>query len=295
VVYAVDLLAERHLDLKTVDQQFDPKIPKDRILSQDPPPGTKTKKNHIVRIVVSRGAEAATIPDVLGKRWQEALNVLQQNKFRPGNVAYVHSADVPVDCIIAQTPPPRSESSAGGRVDLLVSLGAYKNVMVMPDLVEEQLDYAIQVIGKLGLVLGKIEHEQYPGVKLNTVLSQVPKPGTLIEEQNIVTFVVSGEPGGQETRLGGSASVQYEALEYTVPPGRFDREVRVLVKNAEGQSEMYRQFVPPGNRIVVQIPVVGETVVEIYLDGMLEQVTRLGSQNPSKGLQDSEAGNQEDL
>jgi beta-lactam-binding protein with PASTA domain len=274
VVYAVDLLAERHLELKRVDQQFDAKIPKDHILIQDPPPGTKSKKNRTVRVVLSKGAESVPIPDVIGKRWQEAIRTLQQNKFRTGNVAYVHSAEVPVDCIVAQTPSPRSEASAGGRVDLLVSLGTYKNVMVMPDLVEERLAYALQVIGKLGLVLGKVEHEQYPGVPPNIVLSQVPKPGTLVEEQNIVTFVVSGEAGGTDTMEGSSSSVQYESLEYTVPPGRFDREVTVLVKNAEGVSEMYRQFVPPGNRIVVRVPVVGETVAEVYLDGVLDHVIR---------------------
>jgi hypothetical protein len=38
---------------------------------------------------------------------------------------------------------------------------------------------------------------------------------------------------------------------------------------------MYRQFVPPGNQIVVRIPVVGETIAEIYLDGVLDDVRRM--------------------
>ncbi len=277
VVYAVDLLAERHLKLKTVDQQFDSKIPKDHIIAQDPTPGTMTKKNRIVRIIVSKGTESSTIPAVIGKRWQEAKRILQQSKFRIGNVAYVHSVEAPVDHIITQTPLPHSDVSIGETVDLLVSLGAYKKVMVMPDLVEEQLPYALQVIEKLGLVLGKVEHdEQYP-LPPNTIISQVPKSGTLVEEQNIVSFVVSGQ-GEQRTIMPGDVlPVQYESLEYTVPLGHFDREVMILVKNAEGVSEMFRQFVPPGKYIVVRIPVVGETIAEVYLDGVLDDIRRMSN------------------
>ena len=123
-----------------------------------------------------------------------------------------------------------------------------------------------------------MEHDQDYEAPPGTVLSQVPKPGTLIEEQNIVNFVVSGPAGSDESPSDETAPVQYASLEYTVPMGRFDREVSVLVRNAEGVTEMYRQVVPPGNRIDVQIPVVGETVAEVYLDGVLDVVKRMNSE-----------------
>lgn len=272
--YAADLLAERHLRIKPVDQQLDLKIPKDHVLAQEPAPGTKIQKKHTVRVIVSKGIETTTIPNVIRKPWQEARRVLRQNSFRVGNVVYARSEEVPVDAVIAQTPEPYSEVSTGERVDLLVSRGPYKKVMVMPDLIEEQLPYALAVIEKLGLVLSKVEYEKYP-VPENTVLSQIPKPGTLIEEQNIVTFVVSGEPGQSGFMPGPASPVQYKSLEYVVPPGRFDREVSVVVRNAEGITEIYRQLVPPGELIIVRIPVVGETVVEVYLDGTLDAVQRM--------------------
>lgn len=278
LLYARDLLAERHLQVKAIEQQVDAKIPKDAIIAQDPPPGTRAQKNQTVRLILSKGAEVSAIPDVLGKRWQDAAKLLRDGKFRLGNVAYVHSAESAVDSVIAQTPLPNSAASVGGAVNLLVSLGASKKVMVMPDLVEEQLVYAQQVVRKLGLVVGKVERDaQYPDVPPNTIISQVPKPGTLVEEQNIVNFVVGGPaasnapPPGEPT----PAPAEIVELEYTVPPGRFEREVTVLVRNAEGVAEMYRQLVAPGNPIVVRIPVIGETVAEIYLDGMLDVVQRL--------------------
>ncbi|MBD3305469.1 PASTA domain-containing protein [candidate division KSB3 bacterium] len=277
--YASDLLAQHQLTLKVVDQQLNATIPKDHVIAQDPEPDTQIPKMHTVRIILSNGLESTLVPDLIGKSWQEATRLLRQQQFRIGHIAYAHSPTVPIDKVIAQTPLPNRETEARIAVDLLVSRGPYKTVMVMPDLVEEQLAYARQTVEQLGLVVGKIEHERYEGIPSDTVLSQNPKPGALVEEQDIVTLVVSGSPGrGMMPGTSGATSVQYQSLAYIVPPGRFEREVAVIVKNVEGITEIYRQLVPPGNRIVVRVPVIGETVVEIYLDGTLETIQRLDAQ-----------------
>lgn len=275
LVYAADLLAERHLKLKVVDAQYDARIAQDQIVAQDPAPGTRVKKNRTIRIIVSKGTETSTIPDVIQKRWQEATGTLKQHKFRVGNVGYVHSSEAPTDHILAQSPQPGSEASQGAQVHLLVSLGPAKNIMVMPDLVEEQMEYGLQVIGQLGLALGKIERDDDFPIAPNTIISQVPKPGTLIQEQNIVNLVVSGSGLSKDPFQEPVVNIQYATVDYLVPLGRFDREVTVVVKNAEGASELFRQIIPPGRQISVRIPVVGETVVEIALDGILDDVRRL--------------------
>lgn len=276
--YANNLLTERHLRLKTVERQIDTKIPRDHILAQDPEPGTKSQKNAIVRISVSNGIEKVLLPDVTGKNWGQARRLIRQNQFRIGDVAYARSDESPVDTIITQSPRPGSDVNLGSRVDLLVSRGAHKKVMVMPDLVEERLEYALQVIDRLGLVLNTVAREDYPFVPPDTVLSHSPKAGALIEEQNMVTLVVSRNET-QRGRLGTSTQpLQYYSLEYTVPPGSFKRDVAVIVKNVEGISEMFREFVAPGRRVTVRIPIVGSTVVEIWLDGTLENVQRVNNE-----------------
>ena len=276
--YATNLLTERHLRLKTVERQIDTKIPRDHILAQDPEPGTKRAKNAVVRISVSNGIETVTLPDVTGKSWDQARRLIRQNQFRIGDVSYAHSSETPVDTIITQSPRSGSDVSLGTRVDLLVSRGAHKKVMVMPDLVEERLEYALQIIDRLGLVLNRVAREDYPFVPPDTVLSQSPKAGALIEEQNMVSFVVSRN-GSQRGRMSaGTQPIQYYSLEYTVPPGTFERDVAVVVKNVEGISEMYRDFVAPGRRVTVRVPIVGPTVIEIWLDGTLESVQRVNAE-----------------
>lgn len=277
MVVAVDLLAAQHLKLKAVDARFDSDVKFDHIIAQDPPAGTITKKNHIIRVVLSKGTEASTIPNVVGKRVQEARSLLRGSPFRAGNLAYVHTSEAPVDYIVAQTPLASSEGQMGDRIDLLVSLGPYKTVMVMPDLVQEQMRYGAEVISKLGLVLGKVERDpDYPlPLPPDTIISQIPKPGTLVEEQNLVNLVVTGTASLATELPVPSLPLTYQTVEYTTPLGAFDREVLVMVRNAEGVSEVFRQEVPSGRQLLLQIPVIGETVMEVYVDGVLDDVRRI--------------------
>ena len=273
--YATDMLAEQHLRLKAVEEQLDAKLPKDYILAQDPAAGSKALRNQLVRVIVSKGIETSMIPDVVGKSLAEAKRTLRQYKFRVGSVIYVHSAEIPVDKILAQTPPANSEGNIGQTVHLLLSQGTYKRIMVMPDLVEQRFSNAARIIEQLGLVVGNIAYEEYESVPPETVLSHVPKPGALVEEKNMVTLVVSGKSRkAQRQEAIEALSLQYQPMEYTVPPGPFEREVRVVVKNSEGSAELYRQLATPGHRIILQIPVIGKTVVELYVDGALEVVQR---------------------
>ena len=281
MVVAADLLAARHLKLKAVDARFDPDVKFDHIITQDPPAGTVGQKNRVVRVVLSKGAESSTIPNVVGKRIQEARNLLRSSLFRVGNLAYIHTIEAPVDYIVAQTPEANMEGQMGDSIDLLVSLGPYKTVLVMPDLIQEQLAYGMQVIGKLGLVLGKVERDpEYPlPLPPDTIISQVPKPGTLVEEQNLVNLVVTGDAAPTSGPVSApSLPMVYQTVEYTVPIGTFDREVIVMVRNAEGVSEIFRQLVPSGRQLLLQLPVIGETVMEVYLDGVLDDIRGIEAQ-----------------
>ena len=273
--FAADLLTEQHLRLAVVEEQLDSKLPEGHILAQDPLAGTKAPKNQVVRVVISKGLETVPVPDVTGKTLAEAKRLLRQQQFRVGSVMYAHTNEMPADKIFAQTPQANRDGKIGEKVHLIISEGAYKSVMVMPDLVEQQFSYAAQIVEQLGLVVGNIAYEEYESVPPDTVLSHVPKPGALVDEQNMVTFVLSGKPRkSAKQEAEETFSLQYQPMEYTIPPGPFEVEVLAVVKNADGEAEIYRQLVMPGHRVILQIPVIGNTVVELYVDGALEVVQR---------------------
>lgn len=272
--YATDLLTEQRLRLIVVEEHLDSKFPEGHILAQDPLAGTKTPKNQVVRVVISKGLETFPVPDVTGKTLAEAKRLLRQQQFRVGSVMYAHTNEMPADKIFAQTPQANQDGKIGEKVHLIISEGTYKSVMVMPDLVGQQFAYAVQVAEQLGLVVGNIAYEEYD-LPPDTVIEQVPKAGTLVDEQNMVRFRLSGKPRkSAKAEAAETFSLQYQPLEYTVPPGPFEVEVLAVVKNADGEAEIYRQLVMPGHRVILQIPVIGNTVVELYVDGALEVVQR---------------------
>lgn len=270
------LLAMKGLSLKLVDEKNDSSVPKNHVLSQDPAPNSRIKQNRTVRVVLSLGPEEVTVPTVVGKPLRNAQILLRQNGLSAGRTVYIHSDQVPMDGVIAQNPPGESKYSKKGKVDLLLSRGPSEKSYIMPDLIGKKLDFAKKVLEEIGLVVGRVEREAYEGVEVDVVISQNPKPGTIIKKENLVNLVVSeGSFGPQvESRFIPTNPVTQVSLEYVVPEGPPTQEVRVIVNNDEGVSEIFRQFLPPGMRIQVAVPVIGETLVGIYIDGMLVQQRR---------------------
>jgi serine/threonine-protein kinase len=270
------LLAMKGLSLKQVDGKNDPSIPKNHILSQDPGPNSRIKQNRTVRVVLSLGPEEVTVPTLVGKPLRNAQILLRQNGLLMGRTVYIHSDQVPMDSVIAQNPPGESKYSKKGKVDLLLSRGPFEKSYIMPDLIGKKLDLAKKVLEEIGLVVGRVEREVYDGVELDVIISQNPKPGTIIKKENLVNLVVSSGSFGPETesRFIPTSPVTHVSLEYVVPEGPPAQEVRVLVNNDHGVSEIFKQFLPPGMRIQVAVPVIGETLVGIYIDGMLVQQRR---------------------
>jgi beta-lactam-binding protein with PASTA domain len=270
------LLAMKGLSLKQVDGKNDPSIPKNHILSQDPGPNSRIKQNRTVRVVLSLGPEEVTVPTLVGKPLRNAQILLRQNGLLMGRTVYIHSDQVPMDSVIAQNPPGESKYSKKGKVDLLLSRGPFEKSYIMPDLIGKKLDLAKKVLEEIGLVVGRVEREVYDGVGLDVIISQNPKPGTIIKKENLVNLVVSSGSFGPETesRFIPTSPVTHVSLEYVVPEGPPAQEVRVLVNNDHGVSEIFKQFLPPGMRIQVAVPVIGETLVGIYIDGMLVQQRR---------------------
>lgn len=270
------LLAMKGLSLKQVDGKNDPSIPKNHILSQDPGPNSRIKQNRTVRVVLSLGPEEVTVPTLVGKPLRNAQILLRQNGLLMGRTVYIHSDQVPMDSVIAQNPPGESKYSKKGKVDLLLSRGPFEKSYIMPDLIGKKLDLAKKVLEEIGLVVGRVEREVYDGVELDVIINQNPKPGTIIKKENLVNLVVSSGSSGPETesKFIPTSPVTQVSLEYVVPEGPPAQEVRVLVNNDHGVSEIFKQFLPPGMRIQVAVPVIGETLVGIYIDGMLVQQRR---------------------
>src|SRR5690349_16048071 len=103
-------------DLKRVDL----KVPAGRVLTQEPAPGSTARRRRTVRVWLSAGPRAATVPGVTGESQRVAEARLAQSGIAIRALSEIQSPDYPTDVVLAQQPPAKS---AAGDVALLVNRG----------------------------------------------------------------------------------------------------------------------------------------------------------------------------
>ena len=188
MVYAVDVLSRMNLRLKIAGEEYNPHLPANYIISQEPLPGAAVKKGRSIAVRVSKGAHESPVPPVVGMSQREAEIAIQQGGFRIGDVARVSREKGERGKVIVQVPSSEFALSRGGNVSLLVSTGPQEQVLSMPALGEMTIGEAEDLLDKLGLKVGTLRYSQ--GDKNGIVTWQKPLPGMPVKPGDEVDMVV---------------------------------------------------------------------------------------------------------
>ena len=92
---------------------------------QNPAAGTVVKKNRTVEVEVRTVKTFKRVPDLVGKTIPEAEAILLEYGFQVGNIAYASHKTLSEGMIIAQEPMAGEGRDNSGKVNILVSKGAY--------------------------------------------------------------------------------------------------------------------------------------------------------------------------
>jgi len=177
------------LALKVDDtRRPDPKIAAGRVLAQEPPPGSIARRQRTVRIWISSGLRASTVPPLVGETERTAQLRLAQDGLTLASLSEIRTEDLPSDVVIAQTPPAKS---ASGRVSLLVNRGTRGATYVMPDLIGVNGDRAADLLRSRGFRVTLVGDHPYPGVPAGIVLRQSPQGGFQVAPGDPISLEVS--------------------------------------------------------------------------------------------------------
>lgn len=186
---ASTLLADYGLSLKVEDAlRTDPRIPAGHIVAQEPQAGVRTRRERSVRVWVSAGPRSTIVPALVGEAERTAHLRVSQQGFVLRSVAEIRSAEYPVGSVIAQTPPPRSNS---GFITMLVNRGERGATYVMPDLIGVNGDRAADLLRARGFRVAVVGDHPYPGVPAGVVLRQNPQAGFQIAPGEAISLEVS--------------------------------------------------------------------------------------------------------
>jgi beta-lactam-binding protein with PASTA domain len=183
------LLTETGLALKLEEgQRIDPKIPAGQVVAQEPQAGTSTRSERSVRVWVSAGPRATSVPALVGESERTATLRLDQQGLKVSAASVVRSADYPAGTVIAQTPPPKSNS---GEVALLINQGERGVTYVMPDLIGVNGDRAADVLRARGFRVAVVGDHPYPGIPSGIVIRQSPQAGFQISPGETISLETS--------------------------------------------------------------------------------------------------------
>lgn len=169
-------------------RRLDPKIPAGGIIAQEPAPGIPIRPQRSIKVWVSAGARAGTVPALEGQTSRMAEMRLKQDGIDMTEVAEIRSSDYVPDAVVAQDPAPQS---ATGRVALLVNRGQAGSTYVMPDLIGVNGDRAADLLRARGFRVAVVGQQPYPGVPAGVVIRQSPQGGFQIAPGEAISLEVS--------------------------------------------------------------------------------------------------------
>ncbi len=156
------LLADHGLVLEQGDRYFSSDVPQDRVMSQAPAPGAQVRRGWHVRVAESMGPQRVVIPDLVGNSERAAEINIRRRGLELGSVASATIPEAPVDQIVAQSPPANAVNVSEPKISILMAAPEERPSFVMPDLVGQGEDAAIDSIVNAGLRVAGIATQTAP-------------------------------------------------------------------------------------------------------------------------------------
>jgi serine/threonine-protein kinase len=263
VVYALELLTELELNTKVKGSEYTADIPKNYVVFQEPQAGAEIKKGRDVKIILSKGPQTVSMPNLLALSVQQANIILDENGICQGELSSTYSKKVDKDRIIAQVPSQGAMISRDGCVDLLISKGVQPKAFKMPDLVGLTLEDALQSIENVKLVIGEIKSSYQKNKPRNIIVKQTPTSGFRVFTASPVSLLINREPQKKRPdRLYGQFPASL--FNYRLDNGFLKRRIRVSLNSAGFTNDLFDDFVKAGEEIWLLIPRDTEATLFLY-------------------------------
>lgn len=180
---AINLLAKYPLKVGDVAEVFNADVPKGFVISSNPAPGTRVKRETIVDMVVSKGVETFDLTSYQGKNGEQALNELTAAGFN-ATITYAFDEKVMPGEVISQNPSAGVALPKGAAVEIFVSKGSA--FVFVPNVMRYTQERATTLLTDLGLkvVVKKVTKSG------KVVIGIDPKVNAKVKRGSTVTLTV---------------------------------------------------------------------------------------------------------
>jgi beta-lactam-binding protein with PASTA domain len=237
------------------------------ILKQHPEGGTVIPGGNTLKLTVSRSGYILEVPNLIGKNLPIAKNSLRNLHSHGRNfivatgvISYVPSEKTPENIVIAQSPRAGEQISPDRRVNLLVSAGQAKDERLMPDVTNQSIDIAYDLLAAKKLHVTQDIVETWDKALSGLVVEQSPAPNAPLANNATVKLKVA------LYQMKGHPYYAYEKIQYTIPTSFSDGLFEAFVED-DGQKRIcFSENMKGGQQIVFAFHRTGKAKISIMRD-----------------------------
>ena len=165
-------------------------VPEGQVYDQSPVAGTKVDVHTQVTINISSGKEKFSLDDVTGMQYQQAQAQLE-NDGLVVSLEFDYSDSVGSDKVISTSPKAGSQVAKGDTITITASKGKETKTTIVPNLLGQNIDDAIQMIKDAGLTYNGKSSDYSDSYSENQVMDQSISAGKTVDEGTTISLTVS--------------------------------------------------------------------------------------------------------
>jgi beta-lactam-binding protein with PASTA domain len=178
-------LATNNLALGTVTEDWNEDVPAGSVISSDPAVNVAEKRGTPVDLVVSKGRQPISVPNVTGQTPDDAATSLQKLGLTLGSTTPAFSDTVKTGQIISQSSVKGSVLHRGDHVDVVVSKGP--DLVTVPDITGKSSEDAQKLLEAQGF---KVKVNKQFGGFFDLTRSADPAVGQQVKRGSTITITV---------------------------------------------------------------------------------------------------------
>ena len=264
-----------------VKEEYNTDVEKGSVISQDPAyrENYNIKEGTKINFTVSLGIEETTVPKVVGKTEQEAIQVLEEAKLKY-EIKEENSKKVEAGYVIEQETDAEKTVNAGDTVVIHVSTGVKK--ITAPSVLGKSEKDATKELKNAGFKV-IVTTEEDTSKDNDKVLKQSIDAGTEVEDESSITITVNKIVKTKtatltvnvKSILGGKYTtevVETDEKDEEGNPKKVEKIKDVKVRIMVGSDKVYDESVDPTTPSLIQsISGKGTVTVKVYIDDVLKK------------------------
>lgn len=236
-------------------------LPRNMVVSQDPPAGTLIIRGKTIYLILSKGSDFKEVPNAQGLALRKARLAVRNAHLVVGRVCRIRN-EMEAGHVLAQYPTSGKMSGRGERVDFLVSAGQDTETIRLPRLLGQPVREARALLTDLGLPLVNVIERPSADRAPGEIVDQKPIEGSMVEKLQPVVLTVSSlmDADGLNRKILN--------LTYEVPPGISEKLVEIVIMDEKGRQLVHSKRHLPGNTVRCKVEGRGAITVQYFLDNM---------------------------